>query len=962
MDVTQLNCHVSQRKALEEVIMPERGRTILITGGSPADGTALRGYLNQNGEQPVELIEAESGRKGLVASLADQPDFILLAASLPDMTVLEFLTALEAQNEPTGGPVVILVGVDDEAAGLQALRYGAQDFLRQENLSPESLRQTLSKAAQRAALLNERKQAEAKLRLTVETAQMGYWEWDPVANTVTCDDYYEQVFGLTPGSFGGTYEAFLELLHPDEREAIHQTVQQALAEKTNFGVEFRVVWSNGELHWLACKSQLLRNDAGQVTRMVGVVRDVTERKTAAEAMTRYQLLSQHTRDIVLFIRASDGRIIEANRAAETAYGYDRASLLSKTIHELRDPATRNGILDQMEQAKSSSILFETRHCRSNGAAFPVEVSSSGADLGGERLLLSIIRDISERKQAEAALRQSQERLQVVLRAGRMGWWERDLRTNEVNWSDSFFDLLGQSPKGNRPSYEVFLERVFPEDRQKVIKKVTQTIAERSEYSMEYRLLHPNGGVRWIIEKGKVFYDPADKPERIVGVSLDMTQRKWIEEGLRESEATLRSFYDNAPLLMGLVEISEHDILHLYDNPASHRFLGLAANESSTGRWTSHLGTPPTAIHELLEHFKKCEASGQPVHFEYFHQVAGEARCLAATVSVIGPGPSGRTRFCYVAQDITERKRTENQQRLLAELGETMRHTVEPDELLLAVVRTVGEYLQVKRCLFAEIDAAHDQGMIRHEYCLDVPSIAGPYKISEYSQITRVDMEAGRTVVNYDAQMDPRTAANYETTYKRYGERAYVALPLRREGQWVSVFWVSTDSPRQWRADEISLLETVAERAWLAVENARLNAATKIALEQARTSEQWFRELADSLPQLVWISNSEGVLDYYNRRVSEYGSGTRTPDDRWQWQPLLHPDDLEPTLAAWQAAAASEQPYSFEHRMGMADGSYRWHLSRAVPIRDNTGTLQWFGTATDIHDLRLAQEALRLKNS
>jgi|GEM_PF-3634811 len=940
--------------------MPERRQTTLIVGGSPADRAALRRNLSHNDDPALEFIEAASGSQGLAACLTTRPDCILLADPLPDMAALEFLAALQAQNESPAWPVIILAGVEDKAAALQALRYGAQDYLLPSEISPKHLHQALSKAAARAALSNERTQNEARLRLTLDTAQMGYWEWDPVANIIACGEYFEPIFGLAPGSFDGTYEAFLALIHPDERDLIHQMIQQSLVEKTDLSMEFRTIWPKGEVHWLACKSRPLRNAAGQVTRVVGVVRDITERKTAEETMLRYQLLSQHTRDIVLFIRASDGQIIEANQAAEATYGYDRPTLLSKTIYDLRDPATHNGILSQMQQANHDSILFETRHCRSDGSTFPVEVSSSGANLGGERLLLSIIRDITERKQAETALRQSQDRLQVVLRAGRMGWWERDLRTNETRWSDSFFDLLGQSPKGKRPSYELFLERVYPDDRQKIIRQVNQAIAERNEYSLEYRLLHPNGGVRWIIEKGKIFYDPANQPERIVGVSLDITQRKWIEEGLRESEATLRSFYDNAPLLMGLVETSQDDILHLYDNPAAHRFLGLT-RESSTGRWTSQLGTPAAAIRELLEHFRACEASGQPVHFDYIHPTPDGPRWLAATVSVIGPGPSGRTRFCYVAEDITERKRVEEQQRLLAELGETMRYTAEPDELLMAVVRAVGEHLQVKRCLFTEIDAAHDRGMIRHEYCLGVPSIAGEYKISEYSQITRIDMEAGRTVVNYDAQTDPRTAANYETTYKRYGERAYVAVPLRREGQWVSVLWASTDQPRQWRADEIVLLETVAERAWLAVENARLNAATKLALEQARASEQWFRELADSLPQLVWISNSEGVLDYYNQRVSEYSGATRTLEGGWRWEPLLHPDDLEPTLAAWQAAAASEQAYSFEHRMCMADGSYRWHLSRAVPIRNNTGTIKWFGTATDIHDLRLAQEALRKKN-
>lgn len=665
----------------------------------------------------------------------------------------------------------------------------------------------------------------------------------------------------------------------------------------------------------------------------------------------------------IFVRDLQGRYLFVNAVAAEIIGLTPEEILGKTYHELFPAATVAEIAaeDQAVLASGqpqvselvSSSLGQTRTFHSIRLPYR---DPHGNIVG----VLNTVRDITERKQAETALRQSQDRLQVVLRAGRMGWWERDLRTNETRWSDSFFDLLGQSPKGKRPSYELFLERVYPDDRQKIIRQVNQAIAERNEYSLEYRLLHPNGGVRWIIEKGKIFYDPANQPERIVGVSLDITQRKWIEEGLRESEATLRSFYDNAPLLMGLVETSQDDILHLYDNPAAHRFLGLT-RESSTGRWTSQLGTPAAAIRELLEHFRACEASGQPVHFDYIHPTPDGPRWLAATVSVIGPGPSGRTRFCYVAEDITERKRVEEQQRLLAELGETMRYTAEPDELLMAVVRAVGEHLQVKRCLFTEIDAAHDRGMIRHEYCLGVPSIAGEYKISEYSQITRIDMEAGRTVVNYDAQTDPRTAANYETTYKRYGERAYVAVPLRREGQWVSVLWASTDQPRQWRADEIVLLETVAERAWLAVENVRLNAATKLALEQARASEQWFRELADSLPQLVWISNSEGVLDYYNQRVSEYSGATRTLEGGWRWEPLLHPDDLEPTLAAWQAAAASEQAYSFEHRMCMADGSYRWHLSRAVPIRNNTGTIKWFGTATDIHDLRLAPEALRKKN-
>ncbi|UDY37614.1 PP2C family protein-serine/threonine phosphatase [Dermatobacter hominis] len=113
-------------------------------------------------------------------------------------------------------------------------------------------------------------------------------------------------------------------------------------------------------------------------------------------------------------------------------------------------------------------------------------------------------------------------------------------------------------------------------------------------------------------------------------------------------------------------------------------------------------------------------------------------------------------------------------------------------------------------------------------------------------------------------------------------------------------------------------------------------------------------LADSLPQLVWTSDAAGTVDYYNSRLTDYG---RTDSaDGIRWQPLVHPDDLAGTERAWAEASEAVQPYEFEHRMLMADGTYRWHLSRALPLRDEHGTvLKWFGTATDVHERRVQAE-------
>ncbi len=121
----------------------------------------------------------------------------------------------------------------------------------------------------------------------------------------------------------------------------------------------------------------------------------TQSKKEEEILKRYQLLSRYTRDIILFIRG-DGKIIEANEIAIKSYGYSREELLSLTIYDLRGPLTQDLVKDQMEEAGKRGILFETRHYRKDGTVFPVEVSSIGYNIGKDRVLLSIIRDITER--------------------------------------------------------------------------------------------------------------------------------------------------------------------------------------------------------------------------------------------------------------------------------------------------------------------------------------------------------------------------------------------------------------------------------------------------------------------------------------------------------------------------------------------------------------------------------------
>lgn len=142
---------------------------------------------------------------------------------------------------------------------------------------------------------------------------------------------------------------------------------------------------------------------GRIVSRIIVLRDITERHQGEKILQRYQLLSQNTRDIILFIRVRDGQILEANNAAIQAYGYEPQYLLTKNIRDLHAPETLHLIDEQIDQANANGIFFETLHCRKDGSIFPVEVSSSGMMLDNERVLLSIARDITERKQMEQDL-------------------------------------------------------------------------------------------------------------------------------------------------------------------------------------------------------------------------------------------------------------------------------------------------------------------------------------------------------------------------------------------------------------------------------------------------------------------------------------------------------------------------------------------------------------------------------
>ncbi|HET7202144.1 MAG TPA: ATP-binding protein [Steroidobacteraceae bacterium] len=219
---------------------------------------------------------------------------------------------------------------------------------------------------------------------------------------------------------------------------------------------------------------------------------------------------------------------------------------------------------------------------------------------------------------------------------------------------------------------------------------------------------------------------------------------------------------------------------------------------------------------------------------------------------------------------------------------------------------------------------------------------------------------GEMVVVEDVRTDANCAA-YTEIAEAHGIRAVWSFPIRApDGTVLGALTVYRLVPGAPEPEDVESMRLLGDTAGMLLERDRVVAARRAAEEALRESERRIRELADAMPQLVWTSDSTGRVDYYNGRALQYAGIRPGATSGADWRTMLHPDDVEETAAAWQRAVDGCLPYVCEHRLLMADGSYRWHLSRAEPVRSGEAgveEIRWFGTATDVHELRAAREAL-----
>ena len=259
------------------------------------------------------------------------------------------------------------------------------------------------------------------------------------------------------------------------------------------------------------------------------------------------------------------------------------------------------------------------------------------------------------------LEESAALLKFTLRAANAGSWAWDIVTGEVFWSEEFHQLAGTSPATCQPSYTAWLNTIHPQDRQNAVQETQVALAERRELNNEFRMIRPDGAVRWMRSQGRALYDLGGKPLRMVGVMFDITKNKLAEEELRRREEELRIITNGVPALISYVDTEQR---YRFANAMYEEWFGHSSEEISGKHVREVLGD--VAYEELRPHMESALA-GRETRFETWIQYQGAGlRCVEARYVPRTDDQGVVQGFFALVTDVTERKRDEERHRLQAE--------------------------------------------------------------------------------------------------------------------------------------------------------------------------------------------------------------------------------------------------------------------------------------------------------
>jgi PAS domain S-box-containing protein len=304
----------------------------------------------------------------------------------------------------------------------------------------------------------------------------------------------------------------------------------------------------------------------------------------------------------------------------------------------------------------------------------------------------------------------------------------------------------------------------------------------------------------------------------------------------------------------------------------------------------------------------------------------------------------------MAVDIEDVRAAEERQRALVQLGDRLRDLSDTKEIAWAGAAVVGQVLGLVRAGFASVEG--DLAIIERDWLSspDERPSAGTYRISDWGTYL-TPLARGDIVAIADVATNLQTADAAES-WLEWGIRSVAFIPVMIDRRLAAYMFLHNREVRTWTSDEIDFIHSVGDRVWSAIQRST-------AERDLRESEAKFQGIANSVDQMIWSSGPDGYPDYYNRRWYQYTGLKEGSTDRNAAIAFVKPEDQEKALSRWHHAVTTGEPYYSEHRLRHHSGEYRWVIGRAQCVRDENGQIvRWYGSLTDVDDLKRAAEELR----
>jgi len=405
---------------------------------------------------------------------------------------------------------------------------------------------------------NKLKERDAQLSLALEVAKIGYWKINLGNNSVEWFAGHEKFFGIPLEEFKGTLDAVQEMVHPDDREHGVHNLNRALTENVPFDNTYRVIHPNGRTKWLHSYGNLFRDNEGNPQYIFGISQDITKIKEEEFAIRdseeKYRLLFEANKDGIAIFETDKYSISvhfsDANSSMAEMLGYSRDEFLKLNPNQFEQ-----GLSQKVIEYRISEMLaygyteFETKLKHKSGRIIDVSMKSVLIYYGGKTLVYNIVRDISERKKAEGEMRKTLELLNETQNLAHLGSWVFDIEFNRLIWSDEVYRIFGFTPNEFDASYSLFLDRVHPEDRDRVNSVYTDSIKNnQTEYEIGHRIIrYDTGEIRYVLEKCYHERNESGKIVRSIGMVHDITERKKYSDAIKESEERIKSVLRVAPV-------------------------------------------------------------------------------------------------------------------------------------------------------------------------------------------------------------------------------------------------------------------------------------------------------------------------------------------------------------------------------------------------------------------------------